>query len=284
MKLADGIAVTNDIAQAAARTDAILLAVPAQELRSVAIAAERRGAVGHAGDRLRQGHRARHPQIHDRGDRGMRADRAAGDPVRPELCRRRGARPADRGDARGEGPRPGRAARAGARLGTFRPYHSTDVRGVEIGGAAKNVLAIAAGIVTGRGLGASAAAALTTRGFAELFRFGRAFGAQPGDADRPVRPRRPGPDLLQPAVAQFLARHRARPRRTAGRRRSHGKLAEGAFTAPALVELAKAQERRHADRRRRRRGARRQAERRRGDRVAADAAVQSGGVRWRTGW
>src|SRR5262249_27872473 len=41
----------------------------------------------------------------------------------------------------------------------FRPYHSTDVRGVEIGGAAKNVLAIAAGIVAGRGLGASAAAA-----------------------------------------------------------------------------------------------------------------------------
>src|SRR5437588_715891 len=62
---------------------------------------------------------------------------------------------------------------------TFRPYHSTDVRGVEIGGAAKNVLAIAAGIVAGRGLGASAAAALTTRGFAELFRFGRALGARP---------------------------------------------------------------------------------------------------------
>jgi glycerol-3-phosphate dehydrogenase (NAD(P)+) len=62
---------------------------------------------------------------------------------------------------------------------TFRPYHSTDMRGVEIGGAAKNVLAIAAGIVSGRGLGASAAAALTTRGFAELMRFGRALGAHP---------------------------------------------------------------------------------------------------------
>ena len=47
---------------------------------------------------------------------------------------------------------------------TFRPYHTTDVRGVEIGGAAKNVLAIAAGIVVGRKLGASAQAALTTRG------------------------------------------------------------------------------------------------------------------------
>ena len=72
-----------------------------------------------------------------------------------------------------------RRAGAGARLGTFRPYHSTDVRGVEIGGAAKNVLAIAAGIVTGRGLGASAPAALTTRGFAELVRFGKACGARP---------------------------------------------------------------------------------------------------------
>src|SRR5205807_5452251 len=61
----------------------------------------------------------------------------------------------------------------------LRPYHSTDIRGVEIGGAAKNVLAIAAGIVNGRGLGASAAAALITRGFAELFRFGKSFGARP---------------------------------------------------------------------------------------------------------
>ena len=62
---------------------------------------------------------------------------------------------------------------------TFRLYHTDDTRGVEIGGAAKNVLAIAAGIVTGRRLGPSAVAALTTRGFAELFRFGQAYGARP---------------------------------------------------------------------------------------------------------
>jgi glycerol-3-phosphate dehydrogenase (NAD(P)+) len=61
----------------------------------------------------------------------------------------------------------------------FRLYHSTDVRGVEIGGAAKNVLAIAAGIVIGRGLGASAQAALVTRGFAELARLGRAYDVKP---------------------------------------------------------------------------------------------------------
>src|SRR6201996_9351071 len=61
---------------------------------------------------------------------------------------------------------------------TFRPYHTTDVRGVEIGGAAKNVLAIAAGIAVGKKFGASAQAALTTRGFSELLRLGRACGAR----------------------------------------------------------------------------------------------------------
>ncbi|MCI0599878.1 MAG: NAD(P)-dependent glycerol-3-phosphate dehydrogenase [Beijerinckiaceae bacterium] len=60
----------------------------------------------------------------------------------------------------------------------FRLYSSSDVRGVEIGGAAKNVLAIASGIAAGRGLGASAGAALIARGFAELSRFGTAYGAK----------------------------------------------------------------------------------------------------------
>ncbi|MGL4323344.1 MAG: NAD(P)H-dependent glycerol-3-phosphate dehydrogenase [Beijerinckiaceae bacterium] len=61
---------------------------------------------------------------------------------------------------------------------TLRLYHGTDVRGVEIGGAAKNVLAIAAGVVAGRGLGESAKAALIARGFAELMRFAVASGAR----------------------------------------------------------------------------------------------------------
>jgi glycerol-3-phosphate dehydrogenase (NAD(P)+) len=61
----------------------------------------------------------------------------------------------------------------------FRVYGSDDVLGVEIGGALKNVLAIACGISDGRGLGDSARAALTTRAFAELARFGRALGAKP---------------------------------------------------------------------------------------------------------
>lgn len=61
---------------------------------------------------------------------------------------------------------------------TFRLYHSTDIVGAQIGGAVKNVLAIATGISDGKGFGDSARAALTTRGFAELTRFGVALGAK----------------------------------------------------------------------------------------------------------
>jgi glycerol-3-phosphate dehydrogenase (NAD(P)+) len=61
----------------------------------------------------------------------------------------------------------------------FRPYLSDDVAGAEIGGAVKNVLAIACGVVEGRGLGLNARAALISRGFAEMTRFGLARGARP---------------------------------------------------------------------------------------------------------
>lgn len=61
---------------------------------------------------------------------------------------------------------------------TFRIYASDDVTGVEIGGALKNVLAIACGVADGRGLGESARAGLITRGFAELSRYGRICGAK----------------------------------------------------------------------------------------------------------
>jgi glycerol-3-phosphate dehydrogenase (NAD(P)+) len=61
---------------------------------------------------------------------------------------------------------------------TFRPYYSPDPVGAEVGGAVKNVLAIACGIVEGKKFGASARAALTTRGFAEMTRLGLALGAR----------------------------------------------------------------------------------------------------------
>ena len=117
---------------------------------------------------------------------------------------------------------------------TFRPYHSTDIRGVEIGGAAKNVLAIAAGISIGKQLGASALAALTTRGFSELVRLGRACGARgetlsglSGLGDLILTCSSPQSRNLSLGIA--LGRG-DQPRRD--------KLAEGEFTAPVLVELA----------------------------------------------
>lgn len=62
---------------------------------------------------------------------------------------------------------------------SFRPYWSRDVTGAQIGGSIKNVLAIAAGIVRGRKLGSNAHAAIVTRGFSEMARFGKALGAKP---------------------------------------------------------------------------------------------------------
>lgn len=117
---------------------------------------------------------------------------------------------------------------------TFRPYHTTDVRGVEIGGAAKNVLAIAAGIVVGRKLGASAQAALTTRGFSELARLGRACGAR---AETLVGLSGLGDLILSCSSLQSrnFAFGIALGR---GEKPAPGKLAEGEFTAPVLVELA----------------------------------------------
>jgi glycerol-3-phosphate dehydrogenase (NAD(P)+) len=120
---------------------------------------------------------------------------------------------------------------------TFRPYHTTDIRGVEIGGAAKNVLAIAAGIVEGRKLGASALAALTTRGFSELARLGRACGARSetlaglsglGDLVLSCS------SLQSRNFALGIALGR-------GEQPNRDKLAEGEFTAPVLIELAASQ-------------------------------------------
>jgi glycerol-3-phosphate dehydrogenase (NAD(P)+) len=72
----------------------------------------------------------------------------------------------------------GEAIRARLARPSFRPYLSDDVIGAEIGGAVKNVLAIACGVVEGRGLGQNARSALISRGFAEMTRFGLARGAR----------------------------------------------------------------------------------------------------------
>jgi glycerol-3-phosphate dehydrogenase (NAD(P)+) len=121
----------------------------------------------------------------------------------------------------------------------FRPYHSADPRGVEIGGATKNVLAIAAGVVAGRELGASAAAALITRGFAELVRFGKAYGGKP----ETMMGLSGLGDLLLTCSSPQSRNYRfglslGRGDKPAAIHAATG-LAEGVFTAPVLLEMAR---------------------------------------------
>ena len=153
---------------------------------------------------------------------------------------------------------------------TFRPYHTTDIRGVEIGGAAKNVLAIAAGIVVGKQLGASAQAALTTRGFSELTRLGRACGAR---SETMMGLSGLGDLILScstAAIAQFRTRPRTRTRRaTAGRQARRGRVHRtGADRTRNVAEC------RDAGLERGRRRARRPTDHRCRDREPSDPAVQ----------
>jgi glycerol-3-phosphate dehydrogenase (NAD(P)+) len=231
--LAADIAVTNDLASAA-RADIVLVATPAQHLRGAVNAlaphlAPATPVIACAKGIEHGTHKFMTDIIAETAPRAVPAilsgpsfadDVARGLPTAVTLAAKDEAL----------------AAKLVQTLGspTFRPYHSTDVRGVEIGGAAKNVLAIAAGIVVGKQLGASAQAALTTRGFSELSRFGRALGARP---ETLVGLSGLGDLILTCSTAQSrnfaagLALGRGEPPPA-------GKLAEGVSTAPVLVELA----------------------------------------------
>jgi glycerol-3-phosphate dehydrogenase (NAD(P)+) len=238
VKLEESVKVTEDIA-CAAQGDAVLIVVPAQILRTVARAIDpvlRPGTpvVACAKGIERGSHKFMTEVIAESAPRASPAvlsgpsfasDVAKGLPTAVTLALRDEKRAAELACALGPA--------------TFRPYHSTDVRGVEIGGAAKNVLAIAAGIVTGRKLGASAAAALITRGFAELFRFGKAFGARPetltglsglGDLILSCSTAQSRNFSVGIALGEGRALDEVRK----------SKLAEGIDTAPVLAELAKA--------------------------------------------
>ncbi len=122
----------------------------------------------------------------------------------------------------------------------FRPYHSDDPVGVEIGGAVKNVIAIACGVVVGRGLGENARAALLTRGLAEITRLGVAKGAKAetlmglsglGDLSLTCG------SLQSRNMSLGVALGQGKPlAEILGARRS---VAEGVTTAPAVLALAK---------------------------------------------
>jgi glycerol-3-phosphate dehydrogenase (NAD(P)+) len=122
---------------------------------------------------------------------------------------------------------------------TFRIYLSDDVAGAEIGGAVKNVLAIACGVVDGKGLGQNARAALIARGFAEMTRFGLANGAK-----RETLAGLSGLGDLVLTCSSTSSRNFSLGKGI-GEGRSPAELmsdrktvAEGAFTAPVLARLA----------------------------------------------
>ncbi|HEY0115844.1 MAG TPA: NAD(P)H-dependent glycerol-3-phosphate dehydrogenase [Allosphingosinicella sp.] len=123
----------------------------------------------------------------------------------------------------------------------FRPYLSSDVVGAEVGGAVKNVLAIACGVVEGMGLGLNARAALISRGFAEMSRFGLAKGASPetlaglaglGDLVLTCS----SPNSRNFSLGKGIGEGRSAADLLADRRT----VAEGAFTAPVLRRVAAA--------------------------------------------
>lgn len=121
----------------------------------------------------------------------------------------------------------------------FRPYYSDDVTGAEIGGAVKNVLAIACGVVEGLRLGQNARAALIARGYAEMMRFGEALGARPetltglcGLGDLVLT-------CSSTSSRNFsLGKALGEGQSAASLMSDRKTVAEGAHTAPVLVELA----------------------------------------------
>ncbi|WP_404828289.1 NAD(P)H-dependent glycerol-3-phosphate dehydrogenase [Sphingomonas parva] len=123
----------------------------------------------------------------------------------------------------------------------FRPYLSDDVIGAEIGGAVKNVLAIACGVVEGRGLGLNARAALISRGFAEMTRFGLARGAR---AETLAGLSGLGDLVLTCSSTSSrnfsLGKGLGEGRSAAELLRDRRTVAEGAFTAPVLDRAARA--------------------------------------------
>jgi glycerol-3-phosphate dehydrogenase (NAD(P)+) len=132
-----------------------------------------------------------------------------------------------------------RALRSALAQPTFRIYVSDDVAGAEIGGAVKNVLAIACGVVEGRGLGQNARAALIARGFAEMTRFGVAMGARPetlaglsglGDLVLTCS----STSSRNYSLGKGIGEGRSASELMADRRT----VAEGAFTAPVLARIA----------------------------------------------
>ncbi len=240
--LPEELTVTNDLDQALDDVDVVLVAVPSQHLRATITlgrsAVPRRAAIVSVVKGIELGTGRRMSQVlsevlvdHDPASIGVLSG--------PNLAREvMGGQPAATCVAFADLTR-ATAVQSLLMGDTFRVYTSDDVVGCEVGGAAKNVIAIAAGVADGLGYGMNTKAAVITRGLAELTRLGVALGGRSltflglaGNGDLIAtcssphsRNRRVGEELATGSSIDDIAR----ATRT---------VAEGVTTAPALLELA----------------------------------------------
>ena len=237
LRLADAVAPTDDLSELGT-AEIVLCAAPAQAVRSLARAARPHLATGAAfvicAKGIEQGTRAFLSDVVAEEAPQVEIAVLSGPSFAADVCR--GLPTAVTVATKREGSAQRLAEQLSSR--SFRLYRSQDVRGVEIGGAAKNVLAIACGMAAGRRLGASANAALIARGFTELRRLGAACGAR---AETLMGLSGLGDLVLTCGSNQSrnFALGEALGRGEALSEASHGKLAEGAFTASALREIAR---------------------------------------------
>ena len=237
--LEPGIAATTDIAEALAATDAVLLVVPSQFLRPVAATMRPHLADGTpvvlCAKGIEQSSLMLMTEVAEETLPQVRNAVLSGPTFAREVAQ---GLPAAVTLACAE-PELGQRLVDMIGISLFRPYLSDDLVGAEIGGAVKNVLAIACGIVTGRKMGDNTRAALITRGLAEIARLGLAKGARPetlmglsglGDLTLTCN----GPQSRNMSLGMALGEGRALADILAERH----SVAEGVFNAESVTALA----------------------------------------------
>ncbi|MCA8988919.1 MAG: NAD(P)-dependent glycerol-3-phosphate dehydrogenase [Planctomycetaceae bacterium] len=239
VRIPEGIDVTGDIERAVAGADYLLIAIPSAFLRGTLeklapFLTQNRPAISVV--------KGLEPETHQRPSEiitdtlGTRSVIAVGGPSHAEEISRR--LPATVVAACGD---LALAKRVQGMLGTdrFRVYANVDLIGVEIAGAVKNVIAIAAGICDGLGFGDNAKSALMTRGIVEMARFGAEFGAEPTTFSGLAGIG----DLITTCVSPFGRNRQVGERLGKGESLddildSMASVAEGVNTTQAVIEIA----------------------------------------------
>ncbi len=234
------VRVGSDLGEAFDYADTLLVAVPCASLRPLLGLSPATPGRGLRIVSTGKGNRARHAQAHVRDPaRALSRGRGRG-ALGPDVrrgCRQRGSHGRrDRVERRDVPPT---ALQASLSSPTLRLYRSDDVVGVELAGALKNVVAIAAGIVAGLGFGPNTLAALVTRGLAEIGRIVRSQGGQ----DRTVQGLAGIGDLMLTCTGsqsrnRFVGEQVGRGRALADVLVEMPEVAEGARTCLAVPRLA----------------------------------------------